>query len=333
VTDRDGAFAARGSVHASTARLELFHDTMLAAPLEVPVGSSGIEIVAYAGGGIDGSVLLDPGVPPDALLASVRLDDGSDRGGRPDVALDKRQGTFSLEGLLAGTYTLFVVTGGREVLAEVPGIAVRPGEITRDPRIQGIDLRGRIHVFELTLVPPSPGFELTGGTLRFQKTGTHGSKRVRGLGRPTEPVKIVTPLARIDVTVRVDGCRVEDLTDLPPRTEVRLRPGIPVRLVLSADVALPGPPLFLGAGLESTDGTPGAEAVLFDARGELLCRVREPGRMKVVWCLERRDAGAGGRSQFHIPPEQLVLVEDQDVEQRIELQITNDQLQAALADR
>jgi hypothetical protein len=307
--DASGAFVLRGDVEERTIRLSLGHEEELrAAPVVVRTGATGVELVALRTGGLAGRLLLDPGVQTETLRVHVHPD------GLPEEPIDerwldgdkrerRREGIFEFEELLPGSYTLTVDLNGVR-MTEIPGVAVESGQVARDPRVQEIDLRGQLHVFAFELVPPAPMSELD-ASVDFTPRGEsepEGHAYFQGTKG-----QLATRFERVDATLRVSGYRSERLTDLGPRTEVRLRPGLAVRLVLPRGLSLPQPPLALGATLGDPDGRSiRATARLFDENGELRCTVSDPGRFTVVWLLERNDSGNGSRGGLEIPPEQLV---------------------------
>jgi len=336
-SDVEGAFALRGSVNARRVRLLLAHSQLGAEPCDVLVGSSGIEIVARQTGGVEGGLLIDPGLPQGALHVTLRPEEGgADTDNSPDVRdqpVRAAHASFRFQKLLPGNYRLDV-RSGRELLAAFDHIVVRAREISRDPRIQSIDLTGRLNVFSLQLVPPSEPFTPSGSVTYTSAVALEPQNRFDLDG--ANPVLIVTSLPRIDAILRVDGCRIESLKDLAEHTEVRLRPGYAVRLLLPDELQLPAPPRFLGATLVSSQGapSPAGGAQTFDERREILCLVSEPGRMSVRWFLQRRQGSVASWCHLRLPSEQSVeILGRADGEQRIVLQMTTEDLQAALATR
>jgi hypothetical protein len=341
-TGKDGAFTVRGSTSALRMEIGLDHERLSAVPLGLPVGSRGIEIAARESGGLTGQVLVDPGVPAGELRLKLRPEDmavgswwesfDSSSTRRTEIAAD---GRFRLGGLLPWSYTFTLVAGGA-VLVEIPGVEVVSGEVGADPRLAALDVRGRLSAFTLELVPPSPELALS-GTVCFTEAGT--SSPVHRKHFEESPVVVVTPLAAIDVLVRARECRLERLSALAERTEVRLRPFLPVRLALPRDVLLPGQPLVVSARLER-EGERREERARsysemnmtppFDEHGEALFQAVEPGRHLVRWFVERREHGGFSQTALDIAFEQVVVVEDRPDEQRIELALTNAALTAAL---
>ena len=324
-TDAAGRFSLRGLVDSGRVSVWAHRAGMRCDPVEVPVGARGLEIVLLGTGGLAGRVLLDPGVPLEHVL---RVDGGA----RWHDAKLGPDGSFEVRGLRAGKHTLSVATDDA-VLLELPDAVVAPGEVTRDPRIQDVDLRGRLHVFRIRLAPPSPHVFPT-WSLSWSASGTHAAehtKRRQSLG--DEEILVVTTLGRIDATLRVEGYRVERLVDLASETEVHLRPGYPLRLALPAGARLPQPPLFLGVALGGATVDARGDVSFFDERGEALVHASEAGDAGVHWVLEQRHRNGGGQRPLEDPSAPTLVVADRAEEQRIELAITPEGLAALLGSR
>ena len=324
-TDAQGRFALHGVVQAQRVSLRVLHARLHSDPIDVAVGARDVEIVVRGTGGLAGRALLDPGVPLERIIRVSGSSGGHSAKFRSD-------GSFDFHDLPAGKTTLSVVVDD-EVLLEVPDLEVVPGEITRDPRIQEIDLRGRLRVFRIRLVTPTPN-DHPRWSLSWSASGVNDeerSKMMRSYGE--SGVVLVTTLARVDATLRVEGYRPEHLVDLAPETEVHLRTGYAVRLALPAGARLPEPPLFLGIALGGAEPDQQGDVGYFDERGEALVHVSEAGRASVRWILDRRARNSFSQERLDDPSGSTLFVEDRPDEQRIELAITPDGLAALLRSR
>jgi hypothetical protein len=335
-TAQDGSFALHGDTRVTHVVLSLSDERLVAARREVPVGSRGLEIIAGPGGEIAGRLLLDPGVSVEEFQMSLRRDDGSgERIGSgvrssSDGALTA-DGVFRRVRLVPGRYTLSVAIG-RNVLAEIPGLEVISGEACRDARLDAIDLRGSLNVFTLELLSPARG--VPEGSIAYRASGTSAdlhTQRFRG-----SRVALVTPLPSIDAIVCTVACRTERLSHLAERTELRLRPALSVRLALPPGITLPAPPRFVGTWIDPPRTEERgldmhlATSPTFDEHGELLLQTGEPGAFTVLWFLERRErSGGGGRGPLALS--QPIVIADREGEQRIELAVTQRELDEALA--
>jgi hypothetical protein len=318
-TGADGAFRLARRVDGDIVRLELVHPGFLAEPLEVAPGTRGIELIAVGTGGLAGRLLTDSLLRPRVYV----------RGGAGSApakgAAHEADGGFLFATLVPDTYTLSVAVGD-DVLIEVGDLVVTAGEVTRDPRIQALDLRGRLHAFTLVLIPPEPDRDLR-GTVHFAPAGRGEPERREFFFGTKVTVLAVEP--RIDATLKVQGFRAERLIVSEPRTEVRLRPGIEVVLALPPDLELPARGARIGAAL----GELGSFSSTFDERGELRCTAYEAGRTRVHWFLARYSENTMTSGPLTLPTEHHVDVRDVEGEQRFELPVTNADLAAALTPR
>ena len=320
-TDEDGRFSLGDSTPAERVTLDAVQRGLVADPVEVAVGARGVEIVMHVAGGVVGSVLLDPDVSPDWVDLAL-----SSATGEP-VATENamRDGTFAFWHLSAGSYDLTAQVQSRPMV-EVRGMTVVPGEVTLDPRLRPLDLRGKVHVFELELVPPAPGFRIAGRVLY----GTAGTGVLdQGFLLGSNHVRLVSASAALDAELRVEGCRIERLATLAPHTRVELRAGFPVRLVLRPEVSLPASPVRLGAALSIRGDWSSQGARFFDEHGEVVLFAAEPGELTLGWFVERGTRLDSGIEVLELPTEVVRVVERGD-EQRIELALTNAALRAAL---
>ena len=348
-TDGNGAFVLRGSAAAPRVELRGHHRKVHVLPVEVATGATDVEIRAERMGGMRGAVLLDPGVPAASLVVEIQAQGSSDARAeqlvtygessaasnegrslswseRGERLQPRSDGRFMAKRLVPGSYTVAVVSG-RAVLAEVTDLLVAPGEVNQDARIQAIDLRGRLRVFRLELVPPAPEFPLT-GSLRYVESGSSGAEHALSF-QDQALLEWVTPLARLDATVRVAGCRLERLRDLAPTTRVQLRAGFPVQLALPADVGLPGSALAIGVSIVEEDATDYA-VHFFDERGETRLHVSEPGRYPLQWFVERRSKTGRLRTSLGLASPGFVEIGDEPGGQRVVLALSNEGLRAAL---
>jgi protocatechuate 3,4-dioxygenase beta subunit len=329
VTDADGRFDVRGTRSADAYELGA-SKAGLAGPL-VPFepGAEGLLIVLHGAGAIAGRVLVDERVPRDKL--SIHLED--EQGLTDHLQYHDREtnpgedGTFALDQLLPGVYGVYVQLDDESVrLAEVDGIAVTSGATTSDPRLE-IDLRGTLFVHRLEFVAPDPAGPLH-GELSFGRAGaaevehhqTYFQERVH---------ELLTTFEEIDLVVSARGYRVEHLEGVRGSATVHLRRGLPVRIVLRGPARLPEPPLYVKVVLAPADAPyRGIDwgAPSFDETRETLVRAPAAGRMKVHWIVERRGSGSSVASSHELAPEQFVEIRDVDVEQTVEVTLTEEQM-------
>ncbi len=161
-----------------------------------------------------------------------------------DDELRVRRGKFGfrVRNLHAGDYTLaLALRGAARPLLRVSGLHVGPGQRVVDPRLQGVDLNGRLFRYEVA------AFDLSGRALRpaspllVQLTDANGARQTIGYPWRGNRVEFVATDPVVDVVAMSNGHA--------PRQQ-RLFPG-EARIVLSArqplDVELPGLRAMVGA--------------------------------------------------------------------------------------
>lgn len=145
--DESGAFEVSGATRAPQLRITATRDGHAPTlPIDVPVGSSGIEVVLERGATLVGRCLVDD----PALLQRVRVrlrrpeDDPKWRQG-PGIVTPRSDGTFELTRLHSGVVHLDVRDHEtKEVLATIEDVRLAPGERAIDGRLDAIDLRGKL---------------------------------------------------------------------------------------------------------------------------------------------------------------------------------------------
>jgi hypothetical protein len=192
-------------------------------------------------GRLEGRLLLDREIPPERLRIGWQGEDLEtwewlEEGEALDDHWVRPDGSFSIRNP-AGTYRLQVLLDS-DVLAEHDGVRVEAGRTRTDPRLEPIDLRGKLHTFRLTLVPPGPPSSLRGLCL------------ARGMGEPMGCYEhfegsptVISVHPRVDVELWVDGFRPTRVPNVHSDETVTLEPGWPIRLVLADHVPLPEPPV------------------------------------------------------------------------------------------
>lgn len=189
-------------------------------------------------GDLVGRLLLDEGVPAREL--SVRIEARLANEVRPtlrhlplDVAEDGRFWSPPLPPCRAD----LVVRLGDEELLRLEGIDVPPRGSSEDPRLDGIDLRGLVNVFELEL------FDAGGEPVSRGLVGWRSADPARGRTpyADSEPVRdgravIHTSHPWIDVVVVAPGVPRHELHGLSMGRELHLPTAWPLRLELPPGV-------------------------------------------------------------------------------------------------
>jgi hypothetical protein len=157
----DGSFTVQGAIPTGTPlRLKIGPGSHLpVAPIECQAGAREVEIHLRAAGTVTATFLVDENTRAERLGFDLRRtqppEDRDERWRRTlDVwSLGSRASGGRVErkwsGLVPGTYDLAVLCRGQaEPITELQSIAVG-GRPCKDPRLKGIDLRNRIHEFEV----------------------------------------------------------------------------------------------------------------------------------------------------------------------------------------
>lgn len=284
-------------------------------------------------GSFGGSVRLDPDIPPAEIVAILR-----DLTGRQERRGLSPDGAFRFEDVETGTGWLELVPAALELQspAERPvlfraELGLVAGE-NATPQLDGIDLRGKLFRHELRVTGRDPALPFDARVF-FSPSGRSLSSRAY-VRSERHPLVLVTPWERLDVELFVTGYRSLSLFGLGPLTEVRLEPGIPVRLRLVTDGILPEAPRYLKAFLRSASD-PGRgcdwEGPAFGPARELLTTASGSGPNRVVW-LGVTD-GVHGIARELSPPQVLDVqdIHDPDVEQVFTVAIPTDELARLMA--
>lgn len=334
--DEAGFFEVRGSWSADEFKLGATDGDLACEMVPFTPGERDLRIELRGGGFIVGSVLLDEGIPHDAVDVHIvshgdgRLDHLDDRGAHdaPD-----EDGEFRLGPLLAGTYAVRVnLDDVNEPLLLVEDVVVPGGSDVRDPRLDRIDLRGRLFLHEVVLVPPEGHDAALQGGIQF---GPAGAEQLTGNAWLDGAEKrIVSESELLDLVVAARGFRAERREGVREKVTIPLRTGLVARLVLRGTARLPEPPVYVKAGLarpESSFEDLDWGAPTFDEEREIQVKVAAPGRLRVTWILEKRSANSAVATMASVEPEEFVEVLDVQGVQTIEVHLTDEQMQSILS--
>lgn len=135
-------------------------------PLEVPLGAAGLELELERGGTIVCRVQSDGNWMPRLLL---------ERGGqRVSMTVSySGTGTQELGPLAPGVYTLRYDDPWSDLQGRIEGIVVEAGMRTLDPRLDPLDLRGRMNTVALTVVDAG-GHAVPGLVVALERRGIEG---------------------------------------------------------------------------------------------------------------------------------------------------------------
>ena len=319
----DGTFAVRGvAPEGEPLRLVVREGKYLPVePIECAVGSTGIEIALQSAAAATAVFLVDAGTPVEKLVIRFRRTqppEAGDSQSRWHAELRERADAMSARldadqrlrrswtGLTPGAYRLSVHCAGvAEPAALIDDIRVG-AEPCIDPRLQAIDLRGKLRRFQVRATG-ADGQPIVDPEAFVVLYDAEGESQGYHLGRGV--VDLVTTTA-IDLRVWAPGhvltlapAVAEDLTIAVPRAaEVRLQVALPAALPEGVELRLRMVPqlglahrahitLDTGRGMSLDNLLVEYVAIGVDGAGTL--RVRCPGEHVVEPLLAR---GSGGRS-------------------------------------
>ncbi len=326
-TDDVGAFELLGELDDGNLRLEVRDDAFYSKPIPFERGTSDLTITMSPAGRIVGALLVDDHIPLDDFV--VQLSASGD--GPSTLTWNERraqlddEGAFRSAPLPAGTYDVQFNVQWNQTVHEIEGIVVEAGYDARDPRLDGIDLRGALHRFDLTLAGPESE-ERMNGSVRFGEAGApelKGSYFIR-----ERDVQIVTKFPTIDVEVALAGFLVKRVRGLTGDAKIELERGFSVRVSLVGDGEVMKAPYGLSLGLVPLTKNASAPemdwgAPRFDERREIMITGTTTGPARVRWIIEKSVAGAGMATSTDSDPEQIVTLSGAD--QHVEVALSRDE--------
>jgi len=286
-TDLLGGFTLTGTWDEPQLTLEAQADGHLSASVTVAPGATGVEIRLPSSFGLAGRLVADPGVDLSRLslqLVYLSLDAGSPPMG---VSVDPESGRFSMEGAPAGMADLVIGApspspNDGEIL-RLSGIHV--GAAAPDPRLDPIDLRGKVHGCMLKARIAG------GGKVEELQAWPAADPAAVAYGWDGQ-VSLLSGAPLGEIVVSATGCRELRFTPLQPRAEIELQPGIPVRVSVAGAAAAAGERLlgvFLFPEDDAGSWSRGARALLGpDGSADLL--LARTGRHRVEFIVASQDA-------------------------------------------
>lgn len=204
---------------------------------------------------VEGRVLLDADIPTQQvrvrLLLVVSATDGLLLHLPAELEPD---GRFFFQGLPGGVATLEAGTGRLlEPLARIEGLLVPDTGTCDDPRLQSIDLRGRVHMFELEILdfegerahPVAVGW-------RVSSPEDEGAPYARWVAGRDGLVRFASSSDLVDLLVLARGARTEEVFGVGYGRTVDLHEGWPVRIAAPEGLDLEADGVQLWARLHRT---------------------------------------------------------------------------------
>lgn len=339
--DEESHFEVRGSLEPGEYDLRVMSDGyhVEVSPPFAP-GRTDLRIVLHklANQYLLGSVRLDEGIPGGILRVEAQTP-GEEESRSRELYFSDREHFGSR--VAAGPNEVTVYLHDWIPLTEPVTVHVEPDTICEPPALQEIDLRGRLHPLSLR-VEDEEGHGLDAWVTVAASEGDDPT-----FGQPVDEgtVRLITPWLENDLLVTAPGFRSARVVRASGECRVRLTHGVPVRLALSAPVALPADcsleARLVRAGESAWDSPLYGRRIddwvenVVPARvegSELGFVVPAPGEWDVEWLLEWRTEKERESLVLETPARRLVLVDRSEV-QRFEVDPpTGALMDAALAE-
>jgi hypothetical protein len=310
----DGSFVLQAPLDARQVELEASQEGFVSRLFPVEVGRQDLSLTLAFSGSLAGTVL----VGHEQALQDLRMVITNDSGARREVDLNE-DGTFVSAGLAPGPYDVRLeLTEEPEFAQEVPGVLVEAGVTCRDPRVQVIDLRGRLRTFTITMQGPE-NKSVYDFFVQRRPSGM-GSYPV---GKWTRDETLTTSYPALDLRLTARGCRTEEILGVAENRTLGLHQalGFQVKLVR---------PILLNEGesielmLENRGG-----AVINDYYkthfwdGETAeALVPEPGNYVARLQFLQQTIGDMRATPLPLEPETVLRIEEQDQPQRFVLTLS-----------
>jgi len=294
-TDAQGRFRIASDCASPSVALWVKCGDRRGTPREVRTGDEHVVLTLDWSGVIAGRVVLPQGVyRQQVTLKAVARDSAP-------VAIALREwrrrmlddsSEFAIRGLESGAYDVVVeVDGAEDPIARVENVHVISGEITRDARLNPLDLRESVDLVTVRVLDLD-GRPVQYGDARWSDAEADGGVRSNWFSNGW--LRLSRSLTTPNVWIASEG---RMLTAVDPATvgeEVRLRPAQPVRVELADSIASPPPSLGLAVSL-SAKGEPAwlgsacEDSLELDDSGAATGFVRRTGELEAtLWVIGER---------------------------------------------
>jgi hypothetical protein len=339
----DGSFAILGDPGRGIFGLAVEKDLYLPPPpIPIEPGATGLRIVVARPAALLAHVLVDPGVPPNFVLGRIRVPlDGDASHDVEEWRTPDERGDLLFKDLPARPAQVEIRVdcfgSPQETIARFDSIPLTAGERTVDPRLQAIDLRGRVQVTHLVVVDPD-GQPVRDVTVRAVLDASADGSRDEFKAQTQLELGVgdlVTTGTPPSIEVEAAGFRPQRTPLNPPETRIKLRRGLEVVFELDPSISeLPESCFYLvslapGDFLESAEDAATASFAHDSARS---IRVERPGDCAVqLWLaryFDRRSLGMNELKSGRV----RVQVEDSETATRLRVAATPADVKATLAD-
>ena len=303
-TDEEGRFEMRSFLEPVEQLQVLVHhqDYSLSTPAVVPFGSASVVLIVSGTGGIECRVLLDEGVPVSEIRLLAKGEEADERWRAGSSFGDD---TLRVQTLPEGSYSVMVqLNGENEPLVEFDGVYVRAGENTSDPRLDPLDLRGRLSVVTLH-VTDRDGKALQQLDILYRGSGARKRWGRKGV-MAKRTVELVSSASSLDMQISAPNHRTVALDSVSGEREVVLQKGYPLRFVLAGGLpSLPEDHFIqlnladLGSDGPNTFGNPDP----FDSTGAVTLLSPRTGTFRLSLQVGKSRPEAGGTITIGSQPE------------------------------
>jgi hypothetical protein len=323
-SDASGRFEIRGTeteLHLNVrARRWGFFDSD---PVPFERGAADLRLELPRGGVVAGRVLVDAGIPAESLRVQVRS--SGEQVPRRHSEILWKDGKFAFANVVAHSVEVSVCVNGQDSpIVEIDSVQVPRIGMTQDPRLDPLDLRGTLGFLTID-VEDDAGRSCSDATVVLGDPGGR-FKDVGGFTRGGR-VQFLVPKTPYDVDVYRTGWRKAHVSGVQADQVVRLKRGMPVRVILDGTGALPPAPYRLAVGLflEVRPPRPYDDGMGSFTEGRATTFIASsPGPHEVAWYIE-----SGARQTFLFGmPHTIVELRDSDEEQQVHVDLP-DKLPAA----
>lgn len=327
-TDTYGRFEVRDFACAEQYRFSFRADGFVPLQEDLPPGSVDLKFFMKRSSVFYGRLLVDAEIDPRQIeVIMVPAGEPVPRwkpSHRVEVAHD---GNFQMPHLRKGTYLLIVRT--LELRTELLRLeAVVVCDFTEEPEIQQIDLRGLLKMLEVNVVAEG-GEELESVT--FQSLDSGSFRSLAG-----HQANLLAPNSGLNLAISALGQRYEICRSVQANLLVKMRPAIPVQIVLEGIGNVPdGYDFHLHIYCTWTDAESGCEfgdyyGLDYDVDGVAMLLVRQPGLFQVDAGLSYATPGAMCGSGWSVGKDGdwTFVVEEQKAEQVFRLDMAQPLLDA-----
>lgn len=274
-TDSQGAFALYGEMDdVATYQVTIRAKGYQPLTQEVPAGTQGVEFVLLRAGILAGTVLIDDGIPVDSLWFMVQSPGVRNVYVRLEQTNEPGRYTFQCDVEVGPTYQFVARTRMGEDLFILDSLSFLPGQVSRPPALQPLDLRGMIKAIHF-IVQDSEGNRMSAGYSVIEGNRSTGSDIDAG-----GTTLLTTGEGFSKMEIRASGYRTVTLLDVRTDQVITMEPALSIVLQLPNEiVGHHGKPFhFL---LKRVDSPQPLHSGYFDAKGKAQAFVPSPGEYLV----------------------------------------------------